>query len=180
MPFQNVDLRVARILKVSPFPKARKPAYQLELSFGPHGTRRSSAQLPPAYPDPSTLQNLLVVCVFNFQERKVAGFASQVLTLGMNDGEEKAWLAGWPGDKERWVGKRLVLEGDSAAGESNGGAALPIIEVQEFMDCGIAEKDGFVVLPGGDGTKRLGLVDDDGTFVPLLAPIQSVKGTILH
>jgi len=80
--FQRLDIRVGRILRVSPFPEARKPAYQLEIDFGPGGLRRSSAQLPPTYPEPEAMLGRLVICVVNFPPRRIAGFVSEVLVLG--------------------------------------------------------------------------------------------------
>ena len=80
--FMRIDMRVGRILAVDPFPQARKPAYRLTLDFGPGGTRRSSAQLPPTYPDPQSLVGRLVVAVVNFAPRSIAGFQSEVLVLG--------------------------------------------------------------------------------------------------
>jgi tRNA-binding protein len=80
--FQRIDMRVGRIVGVDPFPAARKPAYQLTIDFGPGGLRRSSAQLPPTYPDPGALVGRLVVAVVNFAPRNIAGFQSEVLVLG--------------------------------------------------------------------------------------------------
>ena len=80
--WQRLDLRVGRIIAVEPFPEARKAAYRLTIDLGPGGTRRSSAQLPPTYPDPDRLIGRLVVCVVNFAPRRIAGFASEVLVLG--------------------------------------------------------------------------------------------------
>ncbi len=80
--FERIDMRVARIVAADRFPAARKPAYQLTLDFGPGGMRRSSAQLPPTYPDPQTLVGRLVVAVVNFAPRNIAGLASDVLVLG--------------------------------------------------------------------------------------------------
>jgi tRNA-binding protein len=80
--FQRIDMRVARIVAAEPFPEARKPAYRLTLDFGPGGVRRSSAQLPPTYPDPELLVERLVICVVNFAPRNIAGFQSEVLVLG--------------------------------------------------------------------------------------------------
>jgi len=80
--FRRIDMRVARILAVEEFPAARKPAYRLTLDFGPGGIRRSSAQLPPTYPDPQALVGRLVVGVVNFAPRNIAGFESGVLVLG--------------------------------------------------------------------------------------------------
>jgi tRNA-binding protein len=41
--FRAVDVRVGRLVDVRPFAAARKPAYQLEVDFGPEIGRRSSA-----------------------------------------------------------------------------------------------------------------------------------------
>ena len=80
--FERLDLRVGRIVEARPFPEARKPAYQLSIDFGAAGVRRSSAQLPATYPDPTALLGRLVVAVVNFAPRRVAGFESEVLVLG--------------------------------------------------------------------------------------------------
>ena len=80
--FARIDMRVARVVGVDPFPRARKPAYQLTLDFGPGGIKRSSAQLPPTYPDPEALIGRLVIGVVNFSRRNIAGFQSEVLVLG--------------------------------------------------------------------------------------------------
>lgn len=80
--FGKLDIRVGRVTEVSPFPTARRPAYQLTIDFGPLGVRRSSAQLPPTYPDRTMLEGRLVVCVINFAPRRIAGFQSEVLVLG--------------------------------------------------------------------------------------------------
>jgi tRNA-binding protein len=80
--FDRVDMRVGRVTSVEPFPAARKPAYRLTIDFGPGGTKRSSAQLPPTYPDPQVLVGRLIVAVVNFGPRNIAGFQSEVLVLG--------------------------------------------------------------------------------------------------
>ncbi len=80
--FQRIDIRVGRILTAVPLEGARKPAYALEIDFGPGGIRRSSAQLPGTYPDPGALIGRLVVAVVNFGARRIAGFSSEVLVLG--------------------------------------------------------------------------------------------------
>ncbi len=80
--FERIDMRVGRVTAVEPFPAARKPAYRLTIDFGPGGSRRSSAQLPPTYPDPRVLVGRLVVAVVNFAPRNIAGFMSEVLVLG--------------------------------------------------------------------------------------------------
>jgi tRNA-binding protein len=80
--FERLDLRVGRVVEARSFPEARKPAYQLSIDFGAAGVRRSSAQLPATYPDPTALLGRLVVAVVNFAPRRVAGFESEVLVLG--------------------------------------------------------------------------------------------------
>jgi tRNA-binding protein len=80
--FDRLDIRVGRVLKAEAFPEARKPAYRMEIDFGPGGVRWSSAQLPGTYPDPAELVGRLVVAVVNFPARRVAHFTSQVLVLG--------------------------------------------------------------------------------------------------
>lgn len=80
--FERIDMRVARIVAVDPFPRARKPAYRLTLDLGPGGIKRSSAQLPSTYPEPATLIGRLVIAVVNFAPRDIAGFQSDVLVLG--------------------------------------------------------------------------------------------------
>jgi tRNA-binding protein len=80
--FLKIDMRVGRITAVEQFPAARKPAYRLTIDFGVGGMRRSSAQLPPTYPDPNSLVGRLIIAVVNFPPRNIAGFQSEVLVLG--------------------------------------------------------------------------------------------------
>jgi tRNA-binding protein len=85
--FRLIDMRVGRITAVDAFPAARKPAYRLTIDFGPGGVKRSSAQLPPTYPDGQQLVGRLVVAVVNFAPRNIAGFQSEVLVLGAVPGD---------------------------------------------------------------------------------------------
>jgi len=80
--FERLDLRVGRIVAARPLEGARKPAYRLEIDFGPGGHKASSAQLTRTYPDPAALVGRSVVAVVNFPPRRVAGFRSEVLVLG--------------------------------------------------------------------------------------------------
>lgn len=80
--FFRADIRVGLILRAEEFPQARNPAYKLWIDFGELGTRTSSAQLTAFY-QPADLAGRHVLAVVNFPPRRVAGFASQVLVLGV-------------------------------------------------------------------------------------------------
>ncbi len=82
--FDQIDMRAGRVVACEPFPEARKPSYKLTIDFGPLGTRRSSAQLTVHY-TPEELVGTMVVAVVNFPPRRIAGFASEVLVLGVPD-----------------------------------------------------------------------------------------------
>lgn len=83
--FDQVEMRVGRIVRADVFPEARKPAYNLVVDFGAElGHRRSSAQLTVRY-KPEDLIGRLVVAVVNFPPRQIGPFVSDVLTLGVPD-----------------------------------------------------------------------------------------------
>ena len=83
--FERVDVRVGRIISAEPFPEARKPAYKLQIDFGPEiGLKRSSAQLTLLYTR-EELVGRLVLGVVNFPPRQIGPFMSEVLTLGVPD-----------------------------------------------------------------------------------------------
>jgi tRNA-binding protein len=84
--FERVEMRVGRVVEAENFPEARKPAYKLRIDFGPLGTRRSSAQLTVHY-RPEQLVGKLVIAVMNFPPRQIGPVRSEVLVLGVPDGE---------------------------------------------------------------------------------------------
>lgn len=89
--FATLELRVGRVLRCEVNEKARKPAYCLWIDFGPEGERRSSAQLATLY-RPGDLVGRLVIAAMNLGTRRIAGFESEVLVLGLPDAEGKVVL----------------------------------------------------------------------------------------
>ncbi|MBV9099650.1 MAG: tRNA-binding protein [Candidatus Dormibacteraeota bacterium] len=79
--FFGVDIRVGRVLSCEAFPEARRPAYRMEVDFGPLGKRRSSARLTDLY-EAHELVGTLVVGVVNFPPRQIGPVRSEVLILG--------------------------------------------------------------------------------------------------
>lgn len=89
--FQTLDLRVGRVTAAEPLAGARRPAYKLAVDFGPLGVRGSSAQLSDLY-RPEELVGRLVIAAVNLGVRRIAGFASEVLVLGVPDEDGRVVL----------------------------------------------------------------------------------------
>ena len=103
--FLKVDIRVGRIVTAEAFPQARKPAFKLTIDFGPAiGVKRSSAQITVNH----SLDELVgreVLAVVNFPPRQIGPFLSEVLTLGVPDGNGEVMLI--RPDRDVPIGGRL-------------------------------------------------------------------------
>ena len=83
--FAALDIRIGTIVAAQPFPEARKPAYKLTVDFGAEiGVKHSSAQITVHY-DCDALVGKQVLAVVNFPPRRIAGFSSEALVLGVPD-----------------------------------------------------------------------------------------------
>ena len=80
--FDVLDLRVGRVVRAEVNERARKPALKLWIDFGPLGEKTSSAQLSALY-RPEDVMGRLVIAAVNLGTRNIAGFASEVLVLGV-------------------------------------------------------------------------------------------------
>jgi tRNA-binding protein len=89
--FEKVEIRSGTILEVSDFPKAKKPAYQLKIDFGPLGIKYSSAQITHHY-DATSLIGRQIIAVVNFPPKQIANFFSECLVLGVYDSEGQVIL----------------------------------------------------------------------------------------
>ena len=75
------------MIEVLDFPEARKPAYKLRIDFGSEiGIKKSSAQATKYYSKEDLLHRQ-VVAVVNCPPKQIGPYMSEVLTLGVPDGE---------------------------------------------------------------------------------------------
>ncbi len=85
--FAKVELRVGRVLSAEIFAQAHKPAYVLQVDFGPEiGVRKSSAQITVHY-KPEELVGRLVVGVVNFPNKRIGPLMSECLVTGFHDAD---------------------------------------------------------------------------------------------
>jgi tRNA-binding protein len=103
--FEQVEMRVGRVVAVDEFPEARRPSYLMTIDFGPDtGIRRSSVAIETLY-QPEELQGRLVVAVTNFPPKQIANRMSEVLVLAAVNGDGTMRLLQPDGEVE--VGARV-------------------------------------------------------------------------
>ena len=79
--FEKVMLCAGTVQRVEDFPEARKPAWKLWVDFGPHGVRKTSAQVKALYA-PEDLVGRQIVGVINFPPKQVGPVRSEFLLTG--------------------------------------------------------------------------------------------------
>lgn len=84
--FQRVQLCAGTVLKVEPFPEARKPAWKVWVDFGPHGVKKTSAQIQALY-SAEELVGRQIVGIINFPPKQVGPFLSEFLLTGFHTDE---------------------------------------------------------------------------------------------
>ena len=104
--FLKVELRVGRIIGAEVFAQARKPAYVLQVDFGPElGVRKSSAQVTALY-SADELVGRLVVGVVNFPRKQIGPLMSECLVTGFHDANGDVALC--VPDRDVPLGTRLL------------------------------------------------------------------------
>ncbi len=73
---------MGRIVRALPNERAHKPSYKLWIDFGPLGEKTSNAQLRALYRADELVGRLIIAAV-NLGPRRIAGFTSEVLVLGL-------------------------------------------------------------------------------------------------
>jgi tRNA-binding protein len=90
--FEQVELRVGTITRVTDFPEAIKPAFKLIIDFGTDiGVKKSSAQITDHY-SKDELLNKQVLAVINFPPKQIGHFMSECLVTGLSDSNGKVIL----------------------------------------------------------------------------------------
>jgi tRNA-binding protein len=89
--FVKIDMRSGTITAAKVFEKARKPAFQLWIDFGPLGIKKSSAQITDVY-ELDELIGKQVIAVINFPSKQIADFMSECLVMGIYGEDNKVTL----------------------------------------------------------------------------------------
>lgn len=81
--FEKVEMLTGTVLSAEPLEGARKPAYKLKIDAGEKGELQSSAQITEHY-EPDELIGKQVVVVANFPPKRIAGYKSECLVMGVS------------------------------------------------------------------------------------------------
>ena len=104
--FKKIEIRVGTIIKVTDFPEAITPAYQLKIDLGEKiGIKQSSAQITDLYSKDDLIGKQVIVVV-NLFPKKIGPFISDCLITGFYR-EDKAVILATP-DKEIEDGSLLA------------------------------------------------------------------------
>lgn len=183
--FAKIGFMVGTIKRVQIFPEARKPSYQVTISYGPgFEDRVSAAQLPSNYPKMERLVRKQVLTVTNFPPMKIAGFSSQILIVGFPDKEGHVHLlntrdATFPDSSKLtfgWKGKKLnkIKYDDFTAAEIRSATIVGIKQISKIEEevKANAEKP---VLVDFEATIDVGKFGKIQTLLPDLIPETAAK-----
>ena len=80
--FSKIDMRAGTIIAAEDFPEARRPAYKLQVDYGPAiGVRKCSAQITDRYRK-AELVGKRVIGVVNFPPKQIGPLRSECLVTG--------------------------------------------------------------------------------------------------
>ena len=90
--FTKVEMRIGTIISAEIFKEVKNPAYKMQVDFGDHGIKKTSAQITELY-QPEDLIGKQVVAVVNFPKKQIANMMSECLVLGgLGDDKEVTLL----------------------------------------------------------------------------------------
>ncbi|OLS22898.1 MAG: Methionine--tRNA ligase [Candidatus Heimdallarchaeota archaeon LC_3] len=85
--FFKANINCGTIKKIEDFPEARNPSYKIWVDFGKElGIKQTAAQLTRVY-SKNDLLGKQILAVTNFSSKRIAGFKSEFLTLGLDSDE---------------------------------------------------------------------------------------------
>ncbi len=85
--FFKANINCGTITRVEDFQEARNPSYKIWVDFGEElGIKQTAAQLTKVY-SKKDLLGKQIIAVTNFQPKRIAGFKSEFLTLGLDSSE---------------------------------------------------------------------------------------------
>lgn len=92
LAFLSLDVRVGTIVSARVLRGARTPSYLLAINFGDLGMKSASVPITDLY-ETEDLAGLQVAAIVNVPAASVAGLASEVIVLAVDDGKgEKVLL----------------------------------------------------------------------------------------